>query len=138
MTALASASARATCRRNRKWSLAGVPERQWRVTRLTACSIQPTSLGILSCTRVPKAAAPGAGVRRMQSWSGEVIASEVCERLLGRVGDGEQGIELGQLEERPKILVEAGESKLSTKLADPLGERDQRSEPGRVDVSGAG
>jgi hypothetical protein len=39
---------------------------------------------------------------------------------LRSVGDGEQGIELGQLEERPEILVEPGEPELTAGFAQPL------------------
>src|SRR6185312_13402599 len=63
---------------------------------------------------------------------------EAREGLLGGLGDGEEGVELGELEQGAEVLVEAGEPKLTTRFADLLGDGDERAESGRIDVAGAG
>jgi hypothetical protein len=47
-------------------------------------------------------------------------ALKAGERLLGGLVDGEQRIELGQLEQRAQILVESGQSELATGLTNAL------------------
>src|SRR5882724_9920657 len=138
--ALLSASESTTWRRKRVFLRVRCPARQWRVTSSTASSMHSTSLGRRSVTSVAACPASGAGERRTQSRSGDGIATdwlEAGEGLLGRFGDGEESVELGQLEERPKILVEPRKSKLASRLPHPLGDGYQRAEAGRVDVSSA-
>ena len=75
---------------------------------------------------------------QLQRGCGHRRPLEVGERLLGGIRDREQGIELGELEERPQIFVEAGEAELTSGVANPPGQRHQRAEPGRIDVPGGG
>ncbi len=46
---------------------------------------------------------------------------EAGQGLLGGFGDGEEGIQLGELEQRAEIVIEAGESELASRLTNPLG-----------------
>src|SRR5207249_4093497 len=59
------------------------------------------------------------------------------DRLLGCLQDGEQRIQLGELEQRLEIFVEPRQSQIPALLADLLRERDQDAEAGGVDVAGA-
>src|SRR5262245_59302195 len=52
--------------------------------------------------------------------------------------DVEEGVELGELEKGPEVLVEILEEKLSAVLANLLGQRDEDAESGAVDVAGVG
>src|SRR5688572_6469206 len=60
---------------------------------------------------------------------------EALESPLARVGDLEQRVELGQLEERLEIVIEIREAKLPALLANLLGERDENTEARAIDVS---
>src|SRR5207302_3659201 len=70
--------------------------------------------------------------------SGTSRRSEALQRPVAGIGDLEQRVELGQLEKGLQVVVEIGETKLATLLADLLRERDQHSEAGAVDVAGLG
>jgi hypothetical protein len=109
--ALASASHRATLSLNRA-ACGGIPlARQCRATRSTASSMIPRSVGTLSeiCTARSDAPGGGSSLRRTLSLRGDVT-SESCQCLFGGVVDCEQGVELGQLEERSQIFIEPGEA----------------------------
>src|SRR5665647_1615728 len=64
--------------------------------------------------------------------AGDVRAgSEARQGALARVGYLEEGVELRQLEEGSKIVVQVGEPELPALFANLLGERDQHAEPTR-------
>jgi hypothetical protein len=77
-----------------------------------------------------------AGIRRRASADADAkrrshpIELEGGQGLLGRLGDGEERVQLGQLEERAKIVVEAREPQLTARLADPLGDGHESAESG--------
>src|SRR5205807_3960706 len=60
------------------------------------------------------------------------------ERLLWRARDREERVQLGQLEQRLEIFVQAAEPEVSTLLADLLRERHQDAKAGRIDIAGLG
>src|SRR5688500_5639194 len=62
--------------------------------------------------------------------------SEALESALARIGDLEEGVELGQLEQGFQVVVEVREPQLTALLANLLGQRDQDAEPRAVDVPG--
>src|SRR5687768_18581350 len=64
------------------------------------------------------------------------MVSEALESALARVGDLEEGVQLGELEQRLQVVVEVGQPQLPALLADLLGERHEDAEPGAVDVAG--
>src|SRR2546425_5621780 len=68
------------------------------------------------------------------SASHQGVNSKRCERLVGGARNGEQRIELRELEQRLEVGVEAGQAQLPALLADLFGERDQHAEPGRIDI----
>jgi len=51
------------------------------------------------------------------------------ERFLGGASDREEGVKLGQLEQRLKILVQAGEAQVPALLANLLGQRHEHAQP---------
>src|SRR5205823_12424542 len=59
-------------------------------------------------------------------------------RLLWRSRDREERVQLGQLEQRLEIFVQAAEPEVSTLLADLLRERHQDAKAGRIDIAGLG
>src|SRR5262249_30649663 len=80
---------------------------------------------------------PPSGGRRGADGTASDARLKAGEGLLGRLGDGEERVELGELEERAEVFVEPGEPELAAGLADLLGEGYQRAKAGRVDVSRA-
>src|SRR5207245_7496934 len=60
------------------------------------------------------------------------------ERLRRRLRDGEQRVQLGQLEQGLEILIQAGESQVAALLANLLRERDEDAQARGIDVAGAG
>src|SRR5215212_204645 len=70
------------------------------------------------------------------AWSAR--RSEGGQRRVARVRDVEEGVELGELEERAQVLVQVGQAQLAALLADLLGEADQHAQPRGVDVAGVG
>src|ERR1043165_9240814 len=88
----------------------GSPAKAWRVGISTDSCTASRTLGMRVLTSTGRATS---GVRRTTRRIGWVIgvgassrALEGGQRLLGRVADAEEGVELGQLEERPEILVQ--------------------------------
>src|SRR5439155_725591 len=77
---------------------------------------------------------PKGGRRGAAAWS----RLERGERFLRRLRNGEERVQLGELEQRLEILVEAGEPEVPALLADLLRQRNQDAEPGRVDVARLG
>src|SRR5690606_16835351 len=65
-------------------------------------------------------------------------ASEGSERFVPAVRDVEQRVQLGQLEQRPQVVVEAGQAQLAALLADLLGQADEHAEAGGIDVARPG
>src|SRR6266576_1179873 len=70
--------------------------------------------------------------------SGVVTRLEGGQRFLGGLGDGEERVELGELEQRLEVLVQPRQPQLAALLADLLGERHQDTQSRGVDVAGAG
>src|SRR6266545_217216 len=121
--ALPRASARAVRRLKLMRRGESVPGGRCVATSSTASPTIPRSLGTSSF------------IAPRVTWSLRVT-SECGQRLLGGPADGEQRVELGELEQRLEIGIEAGEPQLPALFADFLGERDQHAEPRRVDVPG--
>jgi hypothetical protein len=77
-----------------------------------------------------------AGIRRQAPADADAkrrshpIELEGGQGLLGRLGDGEERVQLGQLEEGAKIVVETREPQLAAGLPDPLGNGHESTEPG--------
>src|SRR3989442_2855233 len=63
------------------------------------------------------------------------VTSECGQRLLRGPADGEQRVELGELEQRLEVGIEAGKPQLPALFADFLGERDENAQPGRVYIA---
>src|SRR6266516_1438718 len=94
-------------------------------TSSTASPTIPRSLGTSS--RI--------ALRVTCSWR---VTSERGQRFLGGPRDGEQGVELGELEQRLQVGVETREPQLPTLFANLLRERNQDAESRRIDVAGFG
>src|SRR5262245_40956275 len=127
--ALASASASAVRRLNCRRRGDRMPTSQCRATSSTA---SPTSVRSLAMVR--DSAAPG----RWTTNCNGLVTDDLkrVQRLRRRLGDGEQCIELGQLEQGLQVLVQSGQPQLPTLLTDLLGERHEHAESGRIDVAG--
>src|SRR3989304_2335923 len=149
MMAVASASASTTRRLNRAvWG--GRPlARQCRASRSTASSTISRSVGtrrLISTARSPRSAPDRApspcggvtGALRTHRRSGASPKSEAGEGLLGGVGNREEGVEFGELEEGPEILVEPGEPEIAAGVAELLGQRHEGPQARRIDVAGVG
>src|SRR5512134_2772838 len=128
--ALASASHRATRRLNRARRAGSPAATQWRATTSTASSTASSSLGTRTeiRTAVREVSGSGTSLRRTESRRGTVTRSERLQGLVGGVGDQEQRVELGELEQRAEVFVQAGEPELAARLAQLLGERHQRAQ----------
>src|SRR4051812_26205900 len=61
---------------------------------------------------------------------------KVGEGLLWRLGNGEERIELRQLEQRAEIVIQAREAELAACLANPLGDGHECAQTGGIDVAG--
>src|SRR6266516_1451671 len=66
------------------------------------------------------------------------VTSERGQLFLGGPRDGEQGVALGELEQRLHVGVETREPQLPTLFANLLRERNQDAESRRIDVAGFG
>src|SRR5688572_2824137 len=123
------AFARASVRLTRKLSLSlrpcGWHAAQRCITYSTACSICRRSFG---SSRTSSVSIP----TRAGGRDGGLHARH---RLLPGVRDLEERIELGELEERPQILVQVRQAQLAPLLADLLGEAHQHAQPRGVDVA---
>src|SRR5690606_12075697 len=102
--------------------------------------MQSTSLGRRTLTAVPGPSGASSGARRTQIRSDAMIPgpSERRERLLRRVGDCEERVELGQLEKGAEVVVEAGDAQFPALFPRLPGHGDECAEPGGIDVAGAG
>src|SRR5215216_1198142 len=107
--------------------------------RSTTRSMYATSLGISTSRETRSPASDGRDAAMAGTWAARVGASrqrrrmrgppcggprqgsEARQRAVARVGDLEQRIELGQLEERLEVVVQIREPKLPALLADLLG-----------------
>src|SRR5690242_3964408 len=113
-----------------------MPAGQCAASSSTASAMRARSLASSSDSST---SAPPRPRRRTPRCSGEVTAgSEGGERLGRGLGDGEERVELGELEERLQILVQPRQAQVPALLADLLGERHQHAEAGGVDVAGLG
>src|SRR5574341_1634644 len=141
MMALASASA-STTRRLKRAVWGGRPlARQWRASRSTASSTTSRSVGtrrLISTARPPNSRGGGTRARRTHNRSGASPGSEAGEGLLGGVGNREQGVEFGELEEGPQVFVESGEPQVAARVTQLLGQRHQRAQARGIDVAGIG
>src|SRR5690242_4584720 len=124
--ALASASASTVRRLN--WTRRGLrmPDGVWRATSSTASATNARSDGTESTSSTSPASLP----RRTA-----IFTSEGGEGFGRRLRDGEQRIELGQLEEGLQILVQAGQAEVPALLPDLLGEGDEDAQSRRIDVA---
>src|SRR6266508_1508464 len=83
---------------------------------------------------IPRSLGTSSRIALRVTWSCRVT-SERRQRLLGGASDREQRVELGELEQRLEVGVEAGEAQLAVLFANLLGERHQHPESRGVDVA---
>src|SRR4051812_10818064 len=106
---------------------------------ITRRSGAPDGLGsaAIMCPRYASEGENGSGRRRKSPEGARSLwewrCSEALQRAIAGVGDLKQRVELGKLEERLEIVVQVGQPKLATLLADLLGQRDEHAEAGAVD-----
>src|SRR5690349_20332252 len=92
-----------------------------RVKRVPSRPTYPRSCGLMrprprKRTGRGRRAAGARGAPRRRTWLG----SEGGQRRVARVGDVEERVELGELEEGAQVLVEVGQAQLAALLADLL------------------
>src|ERR1043166_5674118 len=136
---LVSASDSSTRSRKRVRWLGASPAKQCRTMSSTASSTQRRAARPRSSTDRAAATPVAAGVRRTHRRSGAARSSPISEPREGFLRGGrdvEEGVELGELEEGAKVLVEPRDPELSAQVADLLRQGDQRAEPRRIDIAG--
>src|SRR6185312_943558 len=133
-----NASVSATGTFSETWRVLYAKCSHWRATISTTRSMYRTSLGISSSNarcRLRSGRPRGRSGDVIGTRCDRVVSLERLERALARVGDLEERVELGELEQRLEVVVEIREPELPALLADFLGQGHEHAQPGTVDVS---